>query len=277
MRLRGFTLIELLVVIAIIAILAAILFPVFAKAREKARGTACLSNVKQMGNGLTMYAQDYDEVMPAAAFQTIPALSINDIRMAKWADVIQPYIKSDQVFTCPSDSANTRTFTSLSTNPNRGAGCTGGGCTGPLGGSYLVNAAYGAAPPDQVVSPPLGRHVSAIADAAGTIFAIDGPANTNNQIFWASTAPNPILPLTPGALPGGRFYVDVNADPPYFRYVEGNGRQYNVFARHTGTTNIIFCDGHAKALRIEKVAETHQVVRGNATVPVFYFWTIEQD
>src|SRR5437879_6461586 len=64
MKRRAFTLIELLVVIAIIAILAAILFPVFAQAREKARGAACLSNGKQMGIGLMMYAQDYDERLP---------------------------------------------------------------------------------------------------------------------------------------------------------------------------------------------------------------------
>ncbi|MEN6304741.1 MAG: prepilin-type N-terminal cleavage/methylation domain-containing protein, partial [Armatimonadia bacterium] len=65
MKRRGFTLIELLVVIAIIAILAAILFPVFAKAREKARQSSCLSNMKQMGLACLQYAQDYDEVLPA--------------------------------------------------------------------------------------------------------------------------------------------------------------------------------------------------------------------
>src|SRR5215203_5649261 len=67
MKRRGFTLIELLVVIAIIAILAAILFPVFAQARAKARQAACLSNMKQLGTGLTMYCQDYDEIVPGNA------------------------------------------------------------------------------------------------------------------------------------------------------------------------------------------------------------------
>ena len=67
-RRHGFTLIELLVVIAIIAVLAAILFPVFAQAREQARQTTCLSNLKQLGTGLTMYAQDYDETLPSWPF-----------------------------------------------------------------------------------------------------------------------------------------------------------------------------------------------------------------
>ena len=67
---RAFTLIELLVVIAIIAVLAAILFPVFAQAREKARQTACLSNMRQMTLGVMMYAQDYDETLPLAATAT---------------------------------------------------------------------------------------------------------------------------------------------------------------------------------------------------------------
>jgi len=88
----GFTLIELLVVIAIIAILAAILFPVFAKAREKARQASCISNLKQIGLATTQYAQDYDECTMHADHAT----------GYSWYAPLQPYIKSDQVFRCPS-------------------------------------------------------------------------------------------------------------------------------------------------------------------------------
>src|SRR6266516_950596 len=103
MRLRrGFTLIELLVVIAIIAILAAILFPVFAQAREKARATGCLSNGKQIALAISMYAQDYDETFP---FDIQAAGTVNEVW---WADVVQPYIKTGNkggILTCPSASS----------------------------------------------------------------------------------------------------------------------------------------------------------------------------
>src|SRR5690349_23159308 len=92
---RGFTLIELLVVIAIIAILAAILFPVFAQAREAARRTQCLSNLRQLGSAMLMYTQDYDETTPAV---------IHDTRLAYDPDfwvIVQPYIKNVQMFYCP--------------------------------------------------------------------------------------------------------------------------------------------------------------------------------
>jgi prepilin-type N-terminal cleavage/methylation domain-containing protein/prepilin-type processing-associated H-X9-DG protein len=93
---RGFTLIELLVVIAIIAILAAILFPVFARAREKARQTSCLSNTKQIGLGFMMYAQDYDERLPAARVYGI----------GDWYNFIGPYVKNTDLFYCPSKKGN---------------------------------------------------------------------------------------------------------------------------------------------------------------------------
>src|SRR5579875_2248322 len=90
---RGFTLIELLVVIAIIAILAAILFPVFAKAREKARQASCLSNEKQVGLALLQYAQDNEELLPNRK---------NDASY-NWKTYINPYVKSTRVWVCPSN------------------------------------------------------------------------------------------------------------------------------------------------------------------------------
>jgi prepilin-type N-terminal cleavage/methylation domain-containing protein/prepilin-type processing-associated H-X9-DG protein len=98
---RGFTLIELLVVIAIIAILAAILFPVFARAREKARQSSCLSNVKQIGLAFMQYCQDYDERLPAGAVYYPAPLGTQ-----AWYHVIEPYLKNTQVLLCPSKDSN---------------------------------------------------------------------------------------------------------------------------------------------------------------------------
>jgi len=92
---NGFTLIELLVVIAIIAILAAILFPVFARAREKARQTSCLSNLKQLSLAILMYAEDYDETLPYYQHPFGVA----------WYDDLNPYMKNRQLLVCPSKKA----------------------------------------------------------------------------------------------------------------------------------------------------------------------------
>lgn len=118
----GFTLIELLVVIAIIAILAAILFPVFARARENARRASCQSNLKQIGLGITMYVQDYDEKYPLTLWgwsastlvtqndSSKPGYKFNtsngsDIgKYVSWMDIIYPYVKSTQLFVCPSNT-----------------------------------------------------------------------------------------------------------------------------------------------------------------------------
>ena len=107
-RRAAFTLIELLVVIAIIAILAAILFPVFAKAREKARQSSCSSNVKQSGTAHEMYCQDYDGKTPMCRYTSNPVPDPNPANTAgrtvwlTWAELYQPYVKNWQLLTCPS-------------------------------------------------------------------------------------------------------------------------------------------------------------------------------
>jgi len=140
---RGFTLIELLVVIAIIAILAAILFPVFAKAREKARQTSCLSNIKQMATAGLMYVQDYDSAYFRYTYGSGPSVQY-------WQEIIIPYMKNQQLLICPSKRVTT---------PN----C---GCPGKIfySGGYALNTTSGGmAAVDE----------ASIEDAAGTIWMLD--------------------------------------------------------------------------------------------------------
>ena len=131
----AFTLIELLVVIAIIAILAAILFPVFARARENARRSSCQSNLKQIALGIKQYTQDYDEKFPYAANTDSTTSTIAGGPAGPgpigWADGIQPYVKSIQLLQCPSDT--------LAQDPDPARGGIGG--SNPRGGysDYAIN------------------------------------------------------------------------------------------------------------------------------------------
>jgi prepilin-type N-terminal cleavage/methylation domain-containing protein/prepilin-type processing-associated H-X9-DG protein len=218
---KAFTLIELLVVIAIIAILAAILFPVFARARENARRSSCMSNMKQMGLGVLQYTQDYDEKYPS---QSIGGNGAAD--KDRWMDSIYPYVKSEQLFTCPSASAN-----HLYKNVNNGRSTYGGNAQYWLG-TYVWNVAYWG-----VASPNRGSFDSA------SIAEIQAPATTINVLErdTATLSPNAECAWQNIASTNTATFARSNTSPPTLN---------NTAFRHLDTQNVLFCDGHVKSLNL---------------------------
>jgi prepilin-type N-terminal cleavage/methylation domain-containing protein/prepilin-type processing-associated H-X9-DG protein len=168
---KGFTLIELLVVIAIIAILAAILFPVFAKAREKARQSSCLSNVKQIGIAVLSYVQDNDEMMPSTWFGPTAYPGAY-----QWPQACAPYIKNWQIFLCPSDTGRTMVA-------NNGApGST-------LSFSFSVAYYSGSGVAGVSANGPNGKALSSLQDPSGTIIMADGTGSF--EFGWPNIAGQP--------------------------------------------------------------------------------------
>lgn len=224
----GFTLIELLVVIAIIAILAAILFPVFARARENARKISCLSNLKQIGLAFTQYTQDYDEFMVRARYS--PAAS------SSWMLRLEPYTKNRQIFRCPSASdEETFSFESGASYNTLNAAQR----AQPLA-SYSVNNYYQNYPqtvfgPNISPSSLPSMHLSGIEDPAGTIAMGDGKCGLLN----ASTCYQII---------GRTFYP--NDKPPTMG--SASKTQGSFVARHMEGLNFVFVDGHAKWLKMDE-------------------------
>ncbi|RYX86374.1 DUF1559 domain-containing protein [bacterium] len=244
---RGFTLIELLVVIAIIAILAAILFPVFARARENARKTSCMSNMKQIGLGTMQYTQDYDEFLPDATYG--PSSLVTD---PKWMDVIYPYVKSEQLFTCPSDSGANRIY-----NSNRLARTTN------AYGSYAINNCYY---DSNEPYPPRASNIARIPQTSETIWLTDvSDQDVNPTFFWRPNNANPTI-ITSGST---KVMQNRNASTTF---------NYGVSERHLETTPVLFCDGHVKALKID--ALTQRGVQLTANFPAggaYRLFTIDED
>lgn len=187
MNRRGFTLIELLVVIAIIAILAAILFPVFAKAREKARQNNCLSNLKQLSTGMVQYVQDYDEMFPQNCSGTgqdaTTCLAPGGADRDFYFIALAPYMKNTQILACPSDSSN------LIRDGRTGTTSTSGSYPGGL--DYAQNQYLDAVNLSTVARP---ANVAMLACSTINYFRLESPrlsgGTTYNHNQWAETRHN---------------------------------------------------------------------------------------
>ncbi len=225
----GFTLIELLVVIAIIAILAAILFPVFSQAREKARQTQCVSNMANIGRALVMYTTDHDERMPFGysyhwvlpGCQRIPGI------LTWWQDMIRPYTRNDQIFLCPSQSPHAAyTYWRPPEGPN------------PMYLDYIANAAHswlsgvgvGYWPPDGSYGGPLGPFNNNWCNTSIALAEIEVPAR--------------VIALFDGV----RWAVEIwdiaqtDCNPP----LRGPAPPMRVHKRHNDGFVANFVDGHSK-------------------------------
>jgi prepilin-type N-terminal cleavage/methylation domain-containing protein/prepilin-type processing-associated H-X9-DG protein len=262
-RKTGFTLIELLVVIATIAILAAILFPVFARARENARRASCQSNLKRLGLGLIQYSQDYDERLVPCRLRnnyTRPGwATIAGVTEQYWPDMIFPYVKNTQVYNCPSAKYN-GIATVLPYEVN--------GHSTLRDPSYSINGAYdtmavGATgpAPDPYFSGDKYISLSQVEAPATTVWLADRTMESldiylSEQSRW-NTSNQPAVSFS-------------RNDPSQPQLVVGT--YWGVLGRHLNTANALFIDGHVKAVSIDFL---NQRAAGNASVTKYF--TIEDD
>ena len=251
---KAFTLIELLVVIAIIAILAAILFPVFSRARENARRTSCLSNLKQIGLGLLQYSQDFDETMTRSCYsgggvscddKTRPDSAFPQVNY-KWMDAVYPYINSEQVFVCPSADKDpvgvatpASTKGSVNNYRNQQRITIAGGQYPYRYGSYAINRGYERIT-DWKVHGPMGQKLSAIEEAANTILVADG----NGNFYFGPTGTTPMT-------------LDTSNEVKIWRTGSSEDtRAAAMIERHLETVNVLFADGHVKAQKLDVFTKT---------------------
>ena len=244
---RGFTLIELLVVIAIIAILAAILFPVFARARENARRTNCISNLKQIGLGIMQYTQDYDERYPGVYSLINAADKTQDGQelisgFQSWQQIIYPYVKSHQMYFCPNSPSQA------------GADIPSSPVTNPL--ARLLNSNYGYNSYIGVRLAPIS--LSAVQTPATTYMIAEAGAYSFSQSDLKGNSGNAYSGTyyLPGGGANGVSCTGVIAE---FQSDCRTGRHFD------GVT-VAFADGHTKWLKSGVlVAEGRKYVSTHAT------------
>jgi prepilin-type N-terminal cleavage/methylation domain-containing protein/prepilin-type processing-associated H-X9-DG protein len=223
-RRHGFTLIELLVVIAIIAILAAILFPVFAKARAKARQTSCLSNVRQINTAFLEYAQDFDEMHPFWRTRCWPE---NGWDGASWNDPpfqtkIMPYVKNTQLFACPSQSRDSYF-----------SGCWSTATYVPLGYGYNEHLGHSGSP---MTGFPINWLKLEIWRSPAQSFMV---GDSKCGMVWGDVPPDGIIHRL--AWPD----VD-NVNGTWCNQYSLPRDQLEKYTRHNGGSNLGLMDGHAK-------------------------------
>jgi len=238
---KGFTLIELLVVIAIISILAAILFPVFARARESARRSSCMSNLKQIGIAVVMYTQDNDGGL-VPYWTTKPGASAKTNSWNRVGVPLDDYVKNDQIYRCPSAPSISKSYA----------------VTGDYYSTYGWSWIYYPNPNGWVAH-----------------FIQTSPGNDITP-FKLDAAPEPSRTALIGETQYGSYYESNGYAFSAFR-ITGTAPQYGMLDRHLGGSNYLYADGHVKWLSKEAVAPalvpSCTPIGSGAELPIVFCWS----
>lgn len=239
----AFTLIELLVVIAIIAILAAILFPVFAKAREKARQASCSSNLRQIGLAAQQYAQDYDEVYSGSHMNNA------DSTTTSYAELLYPYVKSSAIYSCPDATSHFKVVDSAECTVNKDV-CTNNVTTIDYSYNGISDDVNVGNTPDSTAQNP----VSSIDQPSETILLVDSMQTNIEDTYYMMVTD--VTDVT------GSFYGS-----------NWSGSATNSTApmkRHTDGANFLWYDGHVKWMR-NSLKPTSTYPQGSP-----YYWYVKK-